>query len=113
MDQIREREEREKEEVLGLLREQLKVEGQLIALYNETVPTIGNRPVRHLVDMIALDSRKHVSICQAAIDILEGEEVLSDDKPPLHEGIERHLELEEGSTERANKILGNVWIREN
>ena len=113
IDAIKEREEGAKQEALNLLREQLRVEGELVALYNETAPEIENKVVMHLLEMVALDSRKHIAICQAAIEVLEGENVLSEDKPVIIEGLQRHLELEEGSIKRANEMLKNIWIREN
>jgi rubrerythrin len=113
VDAIREREEGAKQEALNLLREQLKVEGELVALYSETAPEIENKAVMHLLEMVALDSRKHIAICQAAIEVLEGEDVLSEDKPAIIEGLQRHLELEEDAIRRADELLKNVWIREN
>ena len=113
IDAIKEREEGAKQEALNLLREQLRVEGELVALYNRTAPEIENKAVMHLLEMVALDSRKHIAICQAAIEVLEGEDILSEDKPAIIEGLQRHLELEEGAIKRANEMLKNVWIREN
>jgi len=91
----------------------MQVEGKLVGLYEKTHREIENRPVRHLLHMIELDSRKHIDICQTAIEILEGEDVLEDERRELLTGVREHVELEEGSIERANKILQNVWIREN
>jgi rubrerythrin len=113
IDAIKEREEGAKQEALNLLKEQLKVEGELVALYNQTAPEIENKAVMRLLEMVALDSRKHIAICQVAIEVLEGEDVLSEDKPAIIEGLQRHLELEEGAIKRANELLKNVWIREN
>ena len=113
IDAIKEREEGAKQEALNLLREQLRVEGELVALYNRTAPEIENKAVMHLLEMVALDSRKHIAICQAAIEVLEGEDVLSEDKPAIIEGLQRHLELEEAAIKRANEMLKNIWIREN
>ena len=56
-DRLWEREESSKQEALELLREQLKTEGQLVAMYNETAPTMENNPVKHILEMIMLDSR--------------------------------------------------------
>lgn len=106
-------EEKERQEAIRLLREQMQVEGKLVGLYEKTHREIENRPVRHLLHMIELDSRKHIDICQTAIEILEGEDVLEDERRELLTGVREHVELEEGSIERANKILQNVWIREN
>ena len=106
-------EEEERREAIRLLREQMQVEGRLMGLYEKSHREIGNRPVRHLLHMIQLDSMKHIDICQTAIEILEGEDVLGDERKELLTGVREHVELEEGSIERANKMLQNVWIREN
>ena len=91
----------------------MRVEGELVGLYGRTAPGLENKPVRRLLHMIQLDSRKHIDICQTAIEVLEGEEVFSEDKPELAEGLKEHMELERGSIDRVNEILKNVWISEN
>lgn len=113
LDRIKEREEKERGEAIDLLREQMRVEGELVGLYEKTAPGIESKPVRHLLHMIQLDSRKHIDICQTAIEILEGGEIFSEDKPELIEGLREHMELESGSIDRVNTILKNVWIAEN
>ena len=95
-----------------MLREQLKTEGQLVVMYNETAPTMENSPVKHILEMIMLDSRKHIAICQAAIQVLEGEEIFTDDKPVIMENLAKHLEIEDEALKRANKLLQNEWIIE-
>lgn len=109
---IKEREEREKQEALDLLRTQMTVEGELVKLYERTEGEMKSSAVGHLLHMIQLDSRKHIDICQTVIEVLQGEEVLTQEKKELIEGLQRHVDLEKGSIERANKILKNVWIRE-
>jgi rubrerythrin len=102
-----------KEEVIQLLREQIKVEGGLIALYEKTAPDVTNKPVRHLLHMIRLDSQKHIDICQAAIDILRGEDVLQQEKQELVKGLNEHVKMEEDSIKRAEEIMKNEWIKQN
>jgi rubrerythrin len=111
-DQIKEREEKEKEEVIELLRKQVDVERNLVTLYKETVKDIQSSAVKHLLHMISLDSRKHIDICQLVIEVLQGEDVLKEEKGELVTGLQRHLKLENDAIESANKILRNVWIRE-
>jgi rubrerythrin len=103
----------EKEEAIELLRDQMRVEGKLIALYEKSHKEIENLPVRHLLHTIQLDSMKHIDICNIAIEILRGEDVLAEEKVDLIRGLEEHVELEEGSIQRAEQILDNVWIQEN
>jgi rubrerythrin len=111
-ERLREREESARQEALELLREQLKTEGQLVAMYNETAPTVEKGPVKHILEMIMLDSRTHIAICKAAIEVLEGEGVFTDDKPVIMENLAKHLEIEDEALKRANKLLQNEWIAE-
>jgi rubrerythrin len=112
-DHLKAKEEEARQEAVELLKKQMAVEGQLIAMYNETAPTFENKAMGHILEMVMLDSRKHIAICQTAIEVLEGVDILSEDKPVLREGLKRHLEIEEGALKRANELLKNVWIREN
>ena len=77
---LKERDELEREEAINLLREQIKVEGKLVGLYEKMAPEIQNKPVRHLLHTIQLDSMKHIDICQTALEILQGEDVLKEEK---------------------------------
>jgi len=113
MEEMKIKESRAKEEAIGLLREQMKIEGELVGLYEKTASEIKNKPVRHLLHMIQLDSRKHISICQTSIEILQGEDVLEEEKKELIKGLKAHMELEKNSIDRASEMLNNVWIREN
>ena len=63
--------------------------------------------------MIQLDSRKHIDICLTAMEVLEGEGMLSEEKEGLVEELREHMEFEAGSVERADRMLRNVWAKEN
>jgi rubrerythrin len=106
-------EEGEKDEVIGLLRSQIVLEEELVSLYEKTAGSFESGPVRHLLHMIQLDSRKHIDICQTTMEVLGGEDVLKPEKKELIGKLGRHIELEKDSINRVNKILKNVWIREN
>ena len=111
-DNIREREERERQEVIDLLIAQVKVEAEAIAHHEKMADDINSPAVRMLIHTIQLDSRKHLEICNIVIAVLKGDEVLSQEKEEILEALKKHVELEEGSVDRVNKILKNVWIRE-
>ena len=106
-------EEKKGEEVVSLLQQQIKAEGKLIGLYEKTEQNVQSKAVRHLLHTIQLDSMKHIDICRTAIEILQGEDVLKEEKRDLREKLKEHVELEKGSIDRANKMLKNVWIKEN
>jgi rubrerythrin len=109
---VREEKEKEKEEVIDLLNKQIDVERNLVNLYKETAKDIKSNDVKHLLHMISLDSRKHIDICQLVIVVLQGEDVLKEEKGEILTGLKQHIELEKEAIDKANKILGNVWIRE-
>ena len=106
-------EEKEKQEIIGLLREQMRVEGRLVELYENSAKELTNTPVRHLLHMINLDSRKHIDICHTVIDILQGRDVFKEHKSDLLKGLKEHMELEEDSVKRANKLLKSNLINMN
>lgn len=110
---ISDRDTESKKEAIETLREQLKVEGQLIGLYEEHERLSENKAMRRIMQMFRLDSQRHINILQAAIEIIEGEEVYIEDKKPLAETLEKHLALEKKALDNANKILGKSWVDEN
>ena len=42
-----------------------------------------------------------------------GEELFIQDRAPLADTLEKHLELEKKALENANKILNKIWVDEN
>lgn len=112
-DRIRDREEKEREDVIDLLGKQVKVERKLVSLYEETEGDIKSSAVKHLLHMIQLDSKKHIDICQLVIKVLTGEDVLKEEKEELMKGLQKHIKLEKEALDRSKKILANVWIRQN
>ena len=60
-------EDKDKREVIDLLRKHITSEGEKVGLYEETVRDIKSSPVMHLLHTLRLDSRKHIEICQAVI----------------------------------------------
>lgn len=110
---ISERDTKEKKEVVELLQKQLKTEGELIGLYEEHERKTGNKAIKRLMQMYRLDSQRHINIIQAAIEVIQGEEVFIDDRKPLAETLKQHLELEKEALDNANKVLGKAWVEEN
>lgn len=105
--------EREKDEAIALLISQIEVEEQLVELYDETADLIVSVQVRRLLHSIQLDSKKHIEICKTAIELLGGEDFGREDRTELSVGLERHMELERASLERASLLSRNPWIRDN
>ena len=110
---IADRDKESKQEAVEMLRNQLKVEGELIGLYEEHERETDNKAMKRVMQMFRLDSQRHINILEAAIEIIEGEEVFIEDKKPLAETLEKHLALEKQALDNANKILGKAWVDEN
>jgi hypothetical protein len=110
---ISDRDEKEKVEVVDALRKQLKTEGELIGLYDKHERESENKAMKRLMQMYRLDSQRHINILQAAIEVIEGEEVFIEDRRPLAETLKKHLELEKEALDNANWILNRAWVDEN
>jgi len=104
--------DKEREEALALLQEQLGAERKLVELYNKTSEFIISEPVKRLLHTLMLDSRKHIEICQIITDILQSVELPQDEREELIFGVERHLKLEGEAIDRLNTISKNPWISE-
>lgn len=110
---ISDRDKESKQEAVDILKAQLKVEGQLIGLYEEHERDTENKAMKRVMQMFRLDSQRHINILQAAIEIIQGEEVFIENKKPLAETLEKHLALEKEALDNANKLLNKAWVDEN
>jgi hypothetical protein len=108
---ISDAEKEERKQVVKLLKNQIETEGKLIAQYQEYGAKVANVGVRRLLHMIMFDSQKHMEALQAAIDNIEGKDILKEDRKELREGLKRHIELEMESIKAAEKVLNYAWLR--
>ncbi len=107
------RDSESKAEAVETLKEQLVIEGQLVGLYDEYERESENKAMKRVMQMFRLDSQRHINIIQAAIEIIQGEEVYIEDRGPLKESFKKHLALEAESLKKANSILRELWVDEN
>jgi len=107
------RDTKEKEEAVEMLEKQLQIEGKLVGLYEKHERETDNKAMKRIMQMYRLDSQRHINILQAAIEIIQGEELFIEDKTPLAETFKQHLELEKEALDNANKILNKMWVEEN
>ena len=110
---IDETESKEREQALEILNEQIRVEGKLIELYEQTIDEIDNKPIQQMFRMIRTDSIKHIEMLQSAQDIIRGQDILIEDRKDLKANLEKHLELEKASIEKGDQLLRYEWIRDN
>jgi hypothetical protein len=107
-----ERDKEQKAEALEIIREQLGIEGELVGLYEESERETENKAMKRIMQMFRLDSQRHINILQAAIEIIEGEDVFIEDRIPLNETLKKHLALEAEALKKANNLLKKQWIDE-
>ena len=107
------RDSESKAEAVETLSGQLVIEGQLVGLYDEYERGSGNKAMKRVMQMFRLDSQRHINIIQAAIEIINGEEVYIEDRGPLKKSFKKHLELEAEALKKANSVLRNLWVDEN
>ena len=67
--------------------------------------------MKRVMQMFRLDSQRHINIIQAAIEIIQGEDVFIEDRAPLKETFKKHLEAE--ALKKANGLLRKQWVEEN
>jgi len=105
-------EEEDRKEIVETLNEQLVIEGRLVGLYEGYEHGTENKAMKRVMQMFRLDSQRHINILQTVIEVIEGEDVLIEDKEDLKESLVKHLELEAEAIKRANKVLGKQFINE-
>jgi hypothetical protein len=105
--------EEDRKEITDILSEQLEIEGQLVGLYDEYERNTENKALRRVMQMFRLDSQRHIYVLQAVVEVIEGEDMLIEDKKELHDSLKKHLELEAEALKKANNVLGKRMINEN
>jgi hypothetical protein len=102
-----------KNKIVEELRKQIQVENQLVKLYEEQEKITDIQTMKRLMRMYSLDSLRHINILEAAIEIIEGEEILLEDRGVLAATLSKHLELEAEALKNVNNILREPWVDEN
>ncbi|MHA2233402.1 MAG: ferritin family protein, partial [Candidatus Hodarchaeales archaeon] len=84
------------EDVVKLLRKQVTTEKNAARLVEESADNIENLVIRELLNSIALDSRKHAKVVEAAIRLVTGQKTLLDEKEidNIRTIIKRHIRME-------------------
>ncbi|MCJ7632732.1 hypothetical protein MUP77_10130, partial [Candidatus Bathyarchaeota archaeon] len=76
------------------------------------IDEIPNKAIQQMLRMIRQDSQKHITMLQTADDIINGQEVLMQDRKGLAESLKVHLELEKESIEKGERLLCYKWLQD-
>lgn len=84
------------EDIIKLLRKQVTTEQNAAKLVEESAETIDNFVIRELLNSIALDSRKHAKVVEAAIRLVTGEKTLLEENEieKIRTIIKKHVRIE-------------------
>ena len=103
------------EKLVDALRNQIKLEEQMVNSMGSLASKMKNAVVRELLNGIALDSRKHVDILTSIIELLSAPTALTEhDRDLLREELDRHIELEMKMLSRIEELsrgTGNTKVR--
>lgn len=95
----------ERDELVGLLKEQLVLERKTIASMDKQVRRTKNRIIRLLLHGIVLDSMKHIDMLETMIDLLTGSVVPEAERDELGKELKRHIEIEKDSLDRLEGVI--------
>ena len=100
----------ERDELVGLLKEQLALERETIASMDKQVRRTRNRIIKLLLHGIVLDSMKHTDMLETMIDLLTGSVVPEAERDELGKELKRHIQIEKDSLDRLEGVI-QFWIR--
>ena len=87
-------------------REQMKLEEEIVQSMNQALRKLTNPVVSGILKGISLDSMKHGSIYQAAIEVASGPPALTQEEfDRLRETVEKHIEYEEKVMDRLQQVM--------
>ncbi len=99
-----------KNELLGFIKRQIKVENEIVDSLNEALKNIGNPSVRGVLKGISLDSLKHAEMYDAALRLLTTtQQALSQEHLDKQKSlVEKHIRIEAELIKKISDILPTV-----
>jgi rubrerythrin len=99
-----------KDELIEFLKEQIKIENQIVNSLNSSLGDIGNPAVKGVLKGISLDSVKHAEMYTSAVGLLTSVQPALAQKQldKQRELVEKHISLEAELIEKINKKLPSV-----
>lgn len=96
-----------KEELVGFLKEQIKVENKIVDSLTKSLPEIGNPTVKGVLKGISLDSVKHAEMYASAVTLMTtvSKALTQENLDKQTDLVERHIEMEADLIKKINKVL--------
>lgn len=99
-----------KEELIGFLKEQIKVENRIVDSLNKSLPEIDNPTVKGVLKGISLDSVKHAEMYASAVRLMTtvSKALTQENLDKQKDLVERHIQMEAELIKKINKMLPAV-----
>ena len=99
-----------KNELISFMKEQIKIENEIVDSLNSALVEVKNPPVKGVLKGISLDSVKHAEMYAAATELLTSvSQALSQEHLDKQRAlVEKHIRMEEELIKKINKVLPTV-----
>ena len=99
-----------KDELINFMREQIKVENEIVDSLNSALVDVKNPPVKGVLKGISLDSVKHAEMYAAATELLTSvSQALSQEHLDKQKAlVEKHIRMEAELIKKIRKVLPTV-----
>jgi rubrerythrin len=99
-----------KEELIGFMKDQIKVENKIVQSLNNSVVEVDNPTVKGVLKGISLDSVKHAEMYGSAVTLLTSvsKALTQENLDRQKDLVEKHIQLEAELIEKISKVLPSV-----
>ena len=99
-----------KSELINFMKEQIKVENEIVDSLNSALVEVKNPPVKGVLKGISLDSMKHAEMYAAATELLTSvSQALSQEQLDKQKAlVEKHIRMEAELIKKISKVLPSV-----
>jgi rubrerythrin len=99
-----------KDELVQLLKDQIKVENKIVESLNKSLPDIGNQTVQGVLKGISLDSVKHAEMYASAVRLMTtvSKALTQENLDQQKDLVEKHIQLEIVLIQKIGKMLPEV-----
>lgn len=97
-------------ELVDFLREQIKIENEIVYSLNKATAEIGNPAVKGTLEGISLDSVKHAGMYSAAVNLLTKvpQALTQEHLDKQRELVERHISMEIKLIKRISEVMPSI-----
>ena len=99
-----------KEDLIGFLKEQIKVENKIVDSLNKSLPEIDNSTVKGVLKGISLDSIKHAEMYASAVRLITtvSKALTQENLDKQKDLVEKHIQMEAELIRKIGKVLPTI-----